>query len=117
MGPGERRSAVLDGARKVWRTNLLCFPRVNMFLFSKLETARFHLALRMIGTDFSMMEKFFPKRTRVELKRKFKCEEKCNVELIDKSTSNPLPFDPSQFIEDSGIMQFQLFVNNFFIDL
>lgn len=74
-----------------------------MFLLT-LETARFHLALRMLGTNFSLMEKLFPKRTRIELKRKFKSEERCNRELIDKATTNQIPLDLTQFEDDSGIV-------------
>ena len=49
-----------------------------------LETAKFYKALSMIGTDFSMIQRLFSYRTRDELKRKFKREEKLNQALIDK---------------------------------
>lgn len=48
------------------------------------ETARFYKALEMVGTDFTMIQKFFPHRSRNEIKRKFKREEKLNQALIDK---------------------------------
>ena len=48
------------------------------------ETARFYKALGMVGTDFTMIQKFFAHRSRNEIKRKFKREEKINQALIDK---------------------------------
>lgn len=55
----------------------------------------------MLGTNFSLMEKLFSNRPRLELKRKFKHEEKINGQLVDKIISTQVAFDPSQFeIED-----------------
>lgn len=71
-------------------------------IFSILETARFYRALSMLGTNFSLMERLFPNRPRVELKRKFKNEEKTNPQLVDKIISNQIPFDPAQFLNDEG---------------
>jgi len=61
------------------------------------ETARFYRALSMLGTDFSLMENLFPNRSRFELKRKFKVEEKCNQDLIDRTIASQKPFDPTVF--------------------
>lgn len=38
----------------------------------------------MIGTDFTMIQRLFANRSRDEIKRKFKREEKLNQALIDK---------------------------------
>ncbi|XP_046444182.1 transcription factor TFIIIB component B'' homolog [Daphnia pulex] len=65
------------------------------------ETSRFYLALKMLGTDFSLMEPLFPGRDRVDLKRKFKSEEKTNSALVDKHISNQIPFDITQFRDES----------------
>lgn len=48
------------------------------------ETAKFYKALGMIGTDFTMIQRLFNHRSRDEIKRKFKREEKLNQALIDK---------------------------------
>ena len=48
------------------------------------ETAKFYKALSMIGTDFTMIQRLFTHRSRDEIKRKFKREEKLNQALIDK---------------------------------
>lgn len=52
--------------------------------WSKHETIKFYKALRMIGTDFTMIQKLFPQRTRDEIKRKFKREERINQTLMDR---------------------------------
>lgn len=57
------------------------------------QTARFYRALSACGTDFSLMASFFPKRTRQELKNKFKREERRNRELIDRTINDPTQFD------------------------
>ena len=46
------------------------------------ETKKFYRALRACGLDFSMMAGFFPKRSRMELKRKYKREEKEHSDLV-----------------------------------
>ncbi|XP_051164138.1 transcription factor TFIIIB component B'' homolog isoform X2 [Leptopilina boulardi] len=53
--------------------------------WSKWDTLRFYKALSNIGTDFLLMQSFFPKRTRQELKLKFKKEEKTNRTLIEQA--------------------------------
>ena len=51
------------------------------------ETVEFYRALSAVGTDFSLMSRlFFPGlRTRLDLRNKFKKEEKLNNALIDKT--------------------------------
>lgn len=56
----------------------------------------------MLGTDFSLMESLFRGRTRFELKRKFKIEEKINRALIDKTIGTQKPFDETLFGEETG---------------
>ena len=85
-------SHLIASLKKICKTNLL-----------HLETARFYRALSMLGTNFSLMEKLFHNRPRVELKRKFKTEEKINPQLVDKIISRQIPFDPDQFLDLDGI--------------
>jgi transcription factor TFIIIB component B'' len=59
----------------------------------------------MLGTDFSLMESIFPRRTRFELKRKFKMEEKINRALIDKTIGTQKPFDATVFGDESGMLK------------
>merc|ERR1712223_1659270 len=52
--------------------------------WSEKEKLRFYKALSVVGSDFSMMESIFKKRTRQELKLKFKKEERLNGKMVDK---------------------------------
>ncbi|XP_043077107.1 transcription factor TFIIIB component B'' homolog isoform X3 [Puntigrus tetrazona] len=49
------------------------------------ETEMFYLAISMVGTDFSMIGQLFPHRGRIEIKNKFKKEERNNSWRIDKA--------------------------------
>ncbi len=55
------------------------------------ETEKFYNALRLFGTDFSLMERIFPGRTRRQLKLKFKREERNSPEKIDYAMKNRKP--------------------------
>lgn len=66
------------------------------------DTLKFYRALQNIGTDFLLMQTFFPKLTRKEIKAKFKKEERVNKELIDKALQNPLKFNISELEKEFG---------------
>lgn len=51
-----------------------------------------------LGTDFSMIEQYFPGRTRTQIKRKYKTEEKKNPQLINSALTHTTHFD-SELIE------------------
>ena len=53
------------------------------------ETVKFYKALAIVGSDFSLMENIFKKRTRNELKLKFKKEERINNEMVEKCLKEP----------------------------
>jgi len=57
------------------------------------ETDEFYEAIRRYGTDFTLLEKLFAKRTRKQLKSKFKREEKENPRRIDDALKNTIPID------------------------
>ncbi len=50
-----------------------------------LDTLRFYQALRMCGTDFTLIARVFPNRDRNDIKRKFKTEDKANRTLVDSA--------------------------------
>jgi transcription factor TFIIIB component B'' len=50
-----------------------------------LDTLRFYQALRMCGTDFTLISRVFPNRDRDDIKRKFKTEDKANRTLVDSA--------------------------------
>eukprot|EP00658_Telonema_sp_P-2_P061065 TRINITY_DN49821_c0_g1_i3.p1 TRINITY_DN49821_c0_g1~~TRINITY_DN49821_c0_g1_i3.p1 ORF type:complete len:408 (-),score=93.36 TRINITY_DN49821_c0_g1_i3:41-1264(-) len=60
------------------------------------ETDRFFQALGQCGTDFTLMESFFPKpdrRTRRQLHAKFKREERLHPHLIELALKQNVPLD------------------------
>lgn len=57
------------------------------------DTIMFYRALNTIGTDFSMMASLFGNRTRNEIKRKYKLEERKNPSLLAKALTNYNKFD------------------------
>ncbi|TRY74874.1 hypothetical protein TCAL_07132 [Tigriopus californicus] len=65
------------------------------------ETIRFYKALSIFGTDFSMMENIFKRRSRHELKMKFKKEERINRPLVDKCLREGMQFDTSIMASES----------------
>jgi len=67
------------------------------------ETFKFYRALSIVGSDFSMMETLFKKRTRHELKLKFKKEEKANGVLVDKCLAQRGQFkDMKDFVDEDS---------------
>ncbi|XP_064635575.1 transcription factor TFIIIB component B'' homolog [Lineus longissimus] len=65
------------------------------------ETTKFYTALSAVGTDFSLVHQLFPKRTRREIKNKFKKEERVNKYLIDKALRERRHFDMAMFEKQS----------------
>jgi transcription factor TFIIIB component B'' len=69
------------------------------------ETDLFYRVLSMCGTDFSMMSKFFPDRTRKMIVNKFHCEEAKNRERVQEALANPEPLDLNLYAETVGITE------------
>ena len=61
------------------------------------ETRQFYEALRQCGTDFTLLQAFFPSRTRKQLKKKFFREEIQHPELIKATLSFGTPLDIKPF--------------------
>ncbi|CAH8557227.1 unnamed protein product [Dicrocoelium dendriticum] len=57
------------------------------------ELIRFYRALSTVGPDFYLMTNLFPNRTRLELKRKFKRENRVNPYLVDQALRNRRSYD------------------------
>ncbi|XP_050312350.1 transcription factor TFIIIB component B'' homolog isoform X2 [Anthonomus grandis grandis] len=77
------KSNVVDGD---FDTGYGVFKKVKRSTpWSEKETLKFYKALNCIGTDFTAMTQLFPKRTRRDLKMKFKKEEKLNRLLVNKA--------------------------------
>lgn len=88
-----QKSSLIDGDLD---TSYGVYKRVKRSKdWTREETICFYKALNTIGTDFSLMCELFPRRTRRELKMKFKKEERINRVLIDKALMQPTNFDIS----------------------
>jgi len=61
------------------------------------ETEAFYKALRTYGTDFSLIERIFPNRTRRQIRNKFKREEKENLRKVDEALRARLPIDINEY--------------------
>jgi transcription factor TFIIIB component B'' len=71
--------------------------------WSDAETAQFYNALRQCGTDFSLIEKFFPTRSRRQIRNKFKKEERDSPHRIDYALKHKLPLDVKMFQRMAGL--------------
>ncbi|CAH1785977.1 unnamed protein product, partial [Owenia fusiformis] len=71
--------------------------RVTAKVWTAKETEKFYTMLSYVGTDFSLMSNVFTKRKRIELKNKFKREERANKGKIDKYLRDTKKFDMSIF--------------------
>ena len=71
--------------------------------WNALLTERFYDGLRMFGTDFEMISKMFPGRTRHKIKLKFVKEEKVNYERIRATLlGQPVPVDLPEYEKMAG---------------
>ena len=70
--------------------------------WNKWETVKFYKALNTYGTDFLLMQSIFPKRTRQELKLKYKKEERLNNLLVEKALRYQ-EFDTEALEKDLGM--------------
>jgi hypothetical protein len=57
----------------------------------------------MCGTDFSLIAKFFPTRTRRHIRNKYKKEERSNEERIEEALRNPKKLDIEKFRRLAGL--------------
>jgi hypothetical protein len=80
----------------------LAWLNTGYFCLVFAETLKFYRALNTVGTDFLLMQSIFPKRTRQDLKTKFKKEDRINRFLVEKALRNPLDFDLTELEEDLG---------------
>ncbi|XP_005104455.2 transcription factor TFIIIB component B'' homolog [Aplysia californica] len=69
----------------------------NAKLWTEKETEKFFLGLSMCGTDFSLLTRLMPHRSRRDLKNKFRREERRNRPLIDSALANRQKYDPAPF--------------------
>jgi len=77
--------------------------RVHAKKWTPVETAKFYRALSQCGTDFSLIEKLFPARSRLQIKSKFKREERDHPGRIDYALAHRIPLDLVEYEAKTGI--------------
>lgn len=61
------------------------------------DISMFYRGLRQFGSDFTMISRLFPKRSRREIRNRFKKEERENRDRIEWALTNRLPIDFEEF--------------------
>jgi transcription factor TFIIIB component B'' len=65
--------------------------------WTKEDTEKFYKALQQYGSDFSLIAKLFPNRTRRQIRNKFKKEEKDNIKRVDWALTHRIPIGKTFF--------------------
>lgn len=91
------RTEVEGGATHITSATYARRPRAEKWTHEDVEML-YH-ALTYCGTDFSMVEVFFPTRTRAHVKSRFKKEEKENPERINAAITARKPVNVEEFKE------------------
>lgn len=98
--PLKSQEAILEDAQDLSQTNYGSFKKrpIAQSKWSAEETKRFYQALSVVGTDFSLMESllFQGSRSRSELHKKFKREERDSKSAIDMALSNQICIDSQE---------------------
>jgi len=71
--------------------------------WSQAETDVFYTPLSQCGTDFSLIERLFPNRTRRQIRNKFKKEERDWPHKVDEALRSRIPLDIAWFRKMSGL--------------
>lgn len=101
----EQEAIVEDNEDVICRTNYDSFRRkpstTSQAKWSFDDTKKFYHALTLLGTDFSMMESllFSGLRSRTELHKKFKREERVNKLKVDIALSNRISLNSEELDE------------------
>lgn len=75
-----------------------CTPR-----WDPLSTDIFYNGLSQWGTDFDMISRMFPSRTRKQIKNKYTLEERRNPSLITKALTTKVPVNMEEYAKASEI--------------
>ncbi|KAF1346639.1 hypothetical protein BDV97DRAFT_223311 [Delphinella strobiligena] len=90
--------------RKKDPTERLPFFKVKSDPWSEEETDRFFEALKTFGTDFFIISKLFPPKTRRQIKLKFIREERIDKARVDRAVAgeSTIPMSINHFAEATG---------------
>ncbi|KAK6008619.1 hypothetical protein QM012_000522 [Aureobasidium pullulans] len=84
-------------------TDRVPFFKMKSDPWSDEETDRFYEALRMFGTDFFIISKMFPPKTRRQIKLKFIREERLDPDRVNRVLAGEaVPMDLESFAEAAG---------------
>lgn len=85
-------------------TERLPFFKMKSDPWSEEETDRFYEALKMFGTDFFIISKMFPPKTRRQIKLKFIREERLDADRVNRALSgeSTVPMSLNHFAEATG---------------
>lgn len=85
-------------------TERLPFFKMKSDPWGEEETDRFYEALKMFGTDFFIISKMFPPKTRRQIKLKFIREERLDADRINRALSgeSTVPMSLDHFAEATG---------------
>ncbi|KAI4726814.1 hypothetical protein E4T49_05497 [Aureobasidium sp. EXF-10728] len=84
-------------------TDRVPFFKMKSDPWSDEETDRFYEALRMFGTDFFIISKMFPPKTRRQIKLKFVREERLDPDRVNRVLAGEaVPMDLESFAEATG---------------
>lgn len=95
--PDVVRTEVEGGQRHITSATYAKRPRGDKWKFEDVELL-YH-AISLCGTDFSMVEVFFPTRTRAQVKARFKKEEKTCPDRIERAIAARAPINVGEFKE------------------
>lgn len=95
--PDVVRTEVEGGSRHITSATYAKRPRGDKWKPEDVEML--YQAIAVCGTDFSMVEVFFPTRTRAQVKARFKKEEKINPVLIEAAIAARKPINVEEFKE------------------
>ncbi|KAG0333370.1 Transcription factor TFIIIB component B [Podila horticola] len=70
--------------------------------WSEDETELFYKAISQWGTDFGIICKLFPSKTRIAIRNKFKREDRYNRSRVEAALSNKEPIDLDQYSQMTG---------------
>jgi hypothetical protein len=97
VAEGPQRIVIEGGRNHITSATYARRPRADKWKQEEVELL--YEALSQCGTDFSLIEVFFPTRTRAHVKARFKREEKDHPERVNAALRNKRPIDVEYFKE------------------
>lgn len=76
--------------------------------WSELETELFYDVLSATGTDFSLMNEYLPFKSRQDIKKKFRKEERINLQRINSTLRNPSMLDDELLKKRVNVLMTQI---------